>query len=275
MIEPKEPIDTDDVFRALADPSRRSLLDRLNLHDGQTLRELCAGIDMARQSVSKHLAVLERARLVTTVRRGREKHHYLNAEPINAIADRWMDRYDRQRAEALADLKTALERTPMTTTTEAPEFVYTTYINTTPDRLWQAITDPAFTRRYWGVALLSDWQVGSPIAWELGGITIAGPDQTVLEADPPHRLSYTWHAITPEFAAAVGGDPDEIAAMAAEPRSHVTFSLEPLGSMVKLTVTHGGFEPGSAVLAGVSGGWPAILASLKTLLETGEPLPTE
>src|SRR3954452_19823659 len=135
----------DDVFRALADPSRRSLLDSLNRHNGQTLRELCAGLDMARQSVSKHIAVLEAANLVTTVRRGREKLHYLNAEPINAIADRWINRYDRPRAEALADLKTALEQ-PMTSN----EFVYVTYIKTTPEQLWQALTAAEFTRRYWG-----------------------------------------------------------------------------------------------------------------------------
>ena len=102
---------------------------------------------MARQSVSKHLAVLEDADLVTTVRRGREKLHYLNAAPINEIAERWINRYDQHRVDALADLKTALEETPM----DKPEFVYTTYIRTTPEQLWQALTDPAFTR-----ALLED-----------------------------------------------------------------------------------------------------------------------
>ena len=136
----------DEVFRALADPSRRRLLDRLNRRNGQTLRELCAGLDMARQSVSKHLAVLEAANLVTTVRRGREKLHYLNAAPISEIAERWINRYDQQRVDALADLKQALEGTAV----DKPEFVYTTYISTTPERLWQALTDPAFTRRYWG-----------------------------------------------------------------------------------------------------------------------------
>src|SRR5919199_4318459 len=87
--------DMDHVFRALADPSRRQLLDRLNGRNGQTLRELCAGLAMARQSVSKHLAVLEAAGLITTVRRGREKLHYLNAAPINEISERWIDRYHR------------------------------------------------------------------------------------------------------------------------------------------------------------------------------------
>src|SRR5213592_397563 len=136
----------DDAFRALADPSRRLLLDSLNERNGQTLRELCSRLDMARQSVSKHLAVLETADLVTTVRRGREKLHYLNAAPINEIGERWITRYDRPRVDALADLKRALEDGDPV---DKPTFVYTTYIKTTPERLWQALTDPAFTRRYW------------------------------------------------------------------------------------------------------------------------------
>src|SRR5438046_9080203 len=98
----------DDAFRALADPSRRLLLDSLNERNGQTLRELCAGLDMARQSVSKHLAVLEAANLVITVRRGREKLHYLNAAPINAISERWINRSQRDRTHAVAGLKRAV-----------------------------------------------------------------------------------------------------------------------------------------------------------------------
>ena len=147
----------DEVFKALADPSRRLLLDSLNARNGQNLQELCAGLSMARQSVSKHLAVLEDANLITTVWRGREKLHYLNAEPINAIADRWINQYDRARVQTLADLKTALETESMSST---GEFVYTTYIRTTPEKLWQAITDPAFSHRYMGHAMVSDWQQG-------------------------------------------------------------------------------------------------------------------
>src|SRR3954452_23155846 len=140
----------DAVFKALADPIRRALLDSLRERNGQTLGELCDGLDIARQSVSKHLAVLEAAGLVTTTWRGREKLHHLDAAPINAIAERWMTRFDRQRAGALADLKRALESGPMN------EFAYTTYISTTPEKLWQALTEPAFTRQYWGVAFETD-----------------------------------------------------------------------------------------------------------------------
>jgi DNA-binding transcriptional ArsR family regulator len=107
------PYDDDDqadaVFKALGDRSRRMLLDTLRERNGQTLTELCAGLVMARQSVSKHLAVLEGASLVTTVRRGREKLHYLNPAPINEIAERWISQYDHQRVSALADLRRALE----------------------------------------------------------------------------------------------------------------------------------------------------------------------
>jgi uncharacterized protein YndB with AHSA1/START domain/DNA-binding transcriptional ArsR family regulator len=261
----------DDVFKALADASRRRLLDRLNDHNAQTLRQLCTGLDMARQSVSKHLAVLETANLVTTQWRGREKLHFLNPEPINAIADRWMTRYDRARAAALADLKHALEHQegPMDTC-----FVYTTYINTTPERLWTALTDPSFTRRYWGVSLISDWHVGSTVRWELDrGVTITDDAQVVVAADSPHKLSYTWHTVTPEFIAAYSeDDPETLERAIAERRSKVTFDIEPAGSAVKLTVTHDDFDPGSVILEGVSHGWQPILASLKTLLETGEPL---
>ncbi|MCP2273551.1 ArsR/SmtB family transcription factor [Actinokineospora diospyrosa] len=274
--------DLDDVFRALADPHRRALLDRLNEHDGLSLRELCAGVAMSRQAVSKHLAALEAANLVTTVWRGREKLHHLNAEPVNAIADRWIRRYDRGRVRALADLKRALEHPvsledPVSTaepTAEGPtEFVYTTYIDTTPEKLWQALTEPAFTSRYWGVELTSEWVAGAPMSWRENGVTITDPEQVVLVADRPTRLSYTWHTLSDEWRDSHGFDPAEIAVLAAQRRSKVTFDIEALEGRVRLTVTHDGFEPGSELVAGVSHGWPEILSSLKTLLETGEPLP--
>jgi uncharacterized protein YndB with AHSA1/START domain/DNA-binding transcriptional ArsR family regulator len=258
----------DEVFKALADPGRRRLLDSLNARNGQTLRELCGELAMARQSVSKHLSVLAAANLITTVWRGREKLHYLNAEPINAIAERWINRYDRAQVQALGDLKRALEDTQM----QKPEFVYTTYIKTTPEQLWQALTEPAFTSRYWGATLTSDWKVGSPVVWEYGGVRIADPEQVVLESDPYRRLAYTWQTITPQFAEVVGFSDEYLAKVAAEPRSKVSFEIEAIGGGVKLTVLHDGFSEKSAVLESVSGGWPMILASLKTLLETGEPL---
>src|SRR5689334_12945057 len=224
----------DEVFRALADPSRRLLLDSLNERNGQTLRELGSRLDMARQSVSKHLAVLEAANLVTTVRRGREKHHYLNAAPINEIAERWITRYERDRVRALADLKRALEDT----TVEKPSFVYTTYIQTTPERLWQALTEPAFTERYWAISFDADWKPGSLMTWHTRGVTIADPDQVVIESEPYRRLSYAWHTFTPEWAESLDLTDNARERLTAEPRSKVTFEIESLGEQVKLTVIH-------------------------------------
>ena len=259
----------DEVFKALADPSRRKLLDGLNARNGQTLRELCAGLDMTRQSVSKHLAVLEQANLVTALWRGREKLHYLNAAPINEIGERWINQYDRARVEALADLKLALEGTTMDTAADSsgtsgrPEFVYTTYIRTTPEQLWRALTEPAFTRRYWrGMTFESDWKPGSHVTVTRTDGTVADdPEQVVLASDPYRRLAYTWHSVTGSCEEQ-GGEP--------EPRSKVAFDLEDLGDKVRLTVTHDGFAPGSRVLASISGGWPLVLSDLKTLLETGD-----
>jgi DNA-binding transcriptional ArsR family regulator/uncharacterized protein YndB with AHSA1/START domain len=271
--------DMDAVFRALGDPARRTLLDRLNAHTGLTLTELCADMGMTRQSVTKHLAVLEAAELVTTMRRGREKLHFLNAAPINDIADRWIHHYDRARAQALSDLKTALEATTMDETT----FVYTTYIHATPEKVWQGLTDPAFTTRYWrhpkagGVSMSTDWAKGSvyDLAYDEAGLVIQHPEQVVLESDPYRRLAYTWHTFSPEWAALHGFDEETAAIWRAEPRSKVAFDLEEAGpGVVKLTVVHDGFASGSEVLRGVSQGWPAVLGSLKTLLETGDPLPS-
>ncbi len=255
-----------DVFKALADPSRRHLLDRLNARNGQSLRELSEGLDMARQSVSKHLAILEAANLVTTIRQGREKLHYLNAAPINEIAERWINRYDQERVRALSDLKRALEETPM----DRPEFVYTTYIRTTPERLWQALTEPSFTRRWWQTSFETDWNVGSPMIWDNNGIISEDPEQVVLESEPYRRLAYTWQTFTPELVSRLGGE--HYAKLSGERRSRVAFDIEPVREMVKLTVIHDDFEPGSAAVTMVSNGWPVFISNLKTLLETGEPL---
>jgi uncharacterized protein YndB with AHSA1/START domain len=139
-----------------------------------------------------------------------------------------------------------------------PEFVYVTYIETTPEKLFQALTDSEFSRRYWfGAEIRSDWKVGSPFALVMGGqVTDTG---TVLEFDPPKRLSYTFHHETSESARK-------------EKPSRVTFVLKPYGKLVKLTLTHDDFAPGSVIIDGISKGWPAILGSLKSLLEMGEPL---
>ncbi len=162
-------------------------------------------------------------------------------------------------------------------------FAYTTYIESTPADVWQGLTDPAYTTRYWrharagGKSFPSDWKKGS--TWDLVhedvGLVVRDPAQVILESEPFHRLAYTWHTFTPEWARCVGLADDAAAPWRAEPRSKVAFDIEDAGGgVVRLTVVHDGFAPGSQVLRAISEGWPAVLSSLKTLLETGSALRT-
>ncbi len=162
-------------------------------------------------------------------------------------------------------------------------FSYTIYVQATPARVWQGLTDPALMRRYWRhqtageKTFRSDWKKGSTydMAHEEVGLVVSDPEQVILESDPFSRLAYTWHAITPAWAAEVGRDEATAAVWRAEPRSKVAFDIEDVGhGVARLTVVHDGFEPGSAVLRGIAEGWPAVLSSLKTLLETGSSLRT-
>jgi uncharacterized protein YndB with AHSA1/START domain len=188
----------------------------------------------------------------------------------NEIGERWITRYEESRVRALADLKRALEGDRAM---EKPSFIYTTYIKTTPERLWEALTEPAFTKRYWGATFESNWNAGSPMTWEQFGLTTADAEQVVLESEPHHRLAFTWHTFTPEFYELLDLTDEARERLLAESRSKVIFDIEPLGELVKLTVVHDGFDAGSLVAPMVTLGWPRILASLKTLLETGETLP--
>jgi uncharacterized protein YndB with AHSA1/START domain/DNA-binding transcriptional ArsR family regulator len=259
----------DEVFKALADPSRRALLDRLSTSPGLTLSQLCEGLEMSRQAVSKHLGVLEVANLVVTVKHGREKLHYLNAAPIAELSDRWIHRYVRRRVRALADLKHTIEEEPMT----QPEFVYVAYIRATPEQVFEGLTDPAFTSQYWGMDFTSTWKAGDPYAVDMLGVHVEDPGMVILECDPPRHLSYTWHAFTEELGAAIGFEPAFLARAAAEPKSRVSFDLVAVGDTVRLTVCHDQFAPDSVVLESVSGGWPQVISNLKSLLETGKAQP--
>ena len=138
-----------------------------------------------------------------------------------------------------------------------PEFIYISYIETTPEKLWEALTNSAFTERYWwGTRVVSDWKVGSAVALEWRGkVTDTG---VIVEADPPRRLSYTWSNTSEEFRN--------------ERPSRVTFALERYGKLVKLTLTHEDLDEGSKMLPSISKGWPAIMSSLKSLLESGQAL---
>ncbi len=248
----------DEVFKALADPTRRSLLDELFRQDGQTLTALEQRLPMTRFGVMKHLRVLEQAGLLVTRRRGREKLHFLNPVPIRLIHDRWVSKYAAPWAAALSGLKHELEERTM-------EKVFEIYIKTTPERLWEAITDPEMRRKYtFGVGVESDWTPGSryqgipahPQADFTGGAIIEGE---TLEVEPPRRLVQSFNALWSDDVKEEG-------------TSRVTWEIEQIEDSCRLTVTHDQLREGAN--AELYGGWPMILSGLKTLLETGELLTT-
>jgi uncharacterized protein YndB with AHSA1/START domain/DNA-binding transcriptional ArsR family regulator len=247
----------DAVFKALADPVRRSLLDRIFARDGQTVGELCAQVPrLTRFGVMKHLGVLEASGLVITRRAGREKHHYLNPVPIRLMYDRWISKYAEPWAARLSALKATLEGDEM----NAPKHVYQIYIRTTPERLWQAIVGSEDTRRYfYGGVYESSWESGAPYRTILPDGTTPF-EGTILEMDPPRRLVYSFHYVGQEDTRQ-------------ERPSRVTWEIVPLGDVCQLTVVHDEFAAGEmATYRMVGTGWPFILSNLKTLLETGEAL---
>ena len=242
----------DTAFRALADPTRRALLDALFVHDGQTLGALAAPHDMTRIAVAKHLRLLEEAGLIASRRRGREKLHYLNPVPIRLIHDRWVSKYTEPWAAGLVGLKHELEH-PM-------EKVFEIYIRTTPERLWEAITDPAIRSRYhFGVRVESDWTQGSPYALVHPGADGPLAEGENLVVEPPRRLVQTMHVLWSDEAERQG-------------TSRVTWEIEPVGDSCRLTVVHD--QLSDSAPEEIYGGWPMILSGLKTWLETGETLTT-
>lgn len=245
-------VDDDLVFKALADPTRRAILDHLFHEDGQTLLAVTARFDMTRIGVAKHLAVLEGAGLVVSRRSGREKRHFINAIPIREVHDRWVSKYTAGVAAGLLALKHDLEHDM--------EKVYELFIRTTPERLWQAITDPdERTRYHFGNAIESEWTGGSPYAVtnpHAPGPLIQGEN---LEVDPPRRLVQTMRAMWGS---------DELAAIT----SRVTWEIEQVEDSCRLVVTHDQLPADAS--AELYGGWPMILSGLKTWLETGDQLTT-
>jgi uncharacterized protein YndB with AHSA1/START domain/DNA-binding transcriptional ArsR family regulator len=243
----------DAVFRALADPTRRSLLDELFKQDGQTLSTLEQRLPMTRFGVMKHLQLLEEAGLVVTRRRGREKLHFLNTVPIRLVHDRWVSKYAERWAAALSDLKHQLEDKTM-------EKVFEIYIKTSPERLWDAITNPEMRRKYtFGIGVESDWKPGS----RYQGITPMSPTPIIegenLEVDPPRRLVQSFNAVWSDDVKSEG-------------TSRATWEIEPVADSCRLTVVHDQLRENAN--PELYGGWPMILSGLKTLLETGETLTT-
>jgi uncharacterized protein YndB with AHSA1/START domain len=241
----------EDVYRAIADPTRRELMDELFRHDGQTLGELEGRFEMSRFGVMKHLKVLEEARLVVTRRRGRQKLHFLNPVPIRLVYERWVSKYAEPWAATLTDLKSELESTM--------EKVYEIYIRTTPERCWEAITTSAIRGKYtFGNDFTEDFTPGA--RYEMtnpkAGLLAEGE---ILEVDPPRRLVQSMHAVWGEDVAAEGF-------------SRVTWEIEQVGDSCRVLVTHDQLR--EAANDQIYGGWPMILSGLKTWLETGQLLTT-
>jgi uncharacterized protein YndB with AHSA1/START domain len=242
----------DAVFRALADPTRRSLLDELFREDGQTLHALEARFSMTRFGVMKHLKQLEDAGLVVTRRHGREKLHYLNPVPIRLVHDRWVSKYAEPWVAGLSGLKDELEH--------QMEKVFEIYIRTTPERLWDAITDSEIREKYnFGAGVKSDWTVGAPIEMGVEKANFVLGDGEVLEVDPPRRLVHTMRALWDDDVKGEGF-------------TRVAWDIETVGDSCHLTVTHDQMREGANDQ--LYGGWPMILSGLKTWLETGELLTT-
>jgi uncharacterized protein YndB with AHSA1/START domain len=250
---------TDDmapVFRALADPGRRVLLDRLFERDGQTLGELCAALPgMTRFGVMKHLDVLETAGLVTTQKVGREKRHFLDPVPIRLAHDRWIGKFAAPIVGSMTAMKYALEASM-----DPVDHIFSVYIKAPAERVWRAIVEDDDTARYYyGTRVRSTWEVGAPITYEYpDGSTAA--DGIVLEVEPGLRVVMDF---TPRW------DPE----IAADGPVRMTWAIEAGedGGPTKLTVTSA-LIPGSRTESEFSAGVVYIVSGLKTVLETGEPL---
>lgn len=248
----------DEVFKALADPNRRRVLDLVKARPGLTVSQLTGSFDFTRYALMKHLRVLEAAGLIVPRRAGRKKELYLNAIPIQTIYDRWISKFSALWASSLTNLKYRLEKEE-TMSSPSPKQVYVLYIRTSADKLWNAITDPELTRQYFhSTEVKSDFRKGSTIDYMLtgdDGKTRSAVTGDIVEVEPMRRLVHSFGFPSNE-----------------DPPSTVTYEMEEMGDVVKLTLTHE-FESEDDTFRGTRDGWPPILSGLKTLLETGEPLP--
>ena len=245
------------VFRALADPNRRVLLDRLFERDGQTLGQLCEALPaMTRFGVMKHLGVLEESGLLSTRRVGREKRHYLDPIPIRLVHDRWTSKFAASIVGPMTALKRHLEG-PMSTV----DHVYSVYVKASPERIWRAITDGDETIRYYfGTRVSSTWEPGAPITYTYPDGTVAA-DGSVVDIQPGRRVVMSFHA---------RWDPE----IEAEGPIRMTWEIEPGerdGAPSRLIVTSA-MPPGSKTEGEFSGGVVFIVSGLKTALETGDPM---
>ena len=249
----------DEVFRAINDPSRRLLLDALFGEDGQTLGDLCAHLpEMTRYGVMNHLRVLEEAELVTTLKQGRSKYHYLNPVPIKLIHDRWISKYAERRVGAITGLKARLERGA---TVKKPVHIYKAYVRASVDAVWQAIVDGYKTVQYfYGTRVESDWKVGSSMNYyDSNGKAVS--EGKIIAIDPPNRLEFTFQALWD-------------AALVEEGPAREVWTINDVNGMAELTIELYDVGVDSKTYDDFVNGFPYIVSGMKSLLETGTPLPS-
>ncbi len=248
----------DTVFRALNDAHRRKILDLLQERDGRTSSEIEAEFqDISRFGVMKHLKLLEEASLITTLKKGRYKYHYLNPVPLQEIADRWISRFRAPWVQSITDMKTHLEKEHLMSI--KPKHVYVSVIKTTPEKLWAALTDGNITPAYYyGGKFESTIKAGSNYRYIApdGGNFLSGQ---IIEALPPQKLVATFKG-------------EWMPGMENDAPSRVTYEILQQGDCCRLTLTHDEFDGETATYQNSGSGWPGILSGLKTLLETGTPL---
>jgi uncharacterized protein YndB with AHSA1/START domain/DNA-binding transcriptional ArsR family regulator len=245
------------VFRALADGSRRKVLDALFEQDGQTLQALCKNVAFSRQGLSKHLRILEQAGLIVSEFRGREKRHYLNPVPLHEVTERWIAKYAREQLAAVSALKRSLEGGNM----DKKEFAYETYIAAAIEQVWEAVTNPEFTAQYfYATRVESTWEAGAAVRYRYAAGDDVAVEGKVIDANPPNKLVISWHVMYDDEAVE-------------EAPSRVTFTLAESEGQTRLRIVHDDFPEGSVVFDSISQGWPWIIAGLKSLLETGKALP--
>lgn len=252
----------DAVFRAIDDGGRRRLLDALFERDGQSLVELCDVLpEMTRHGVMNHLRVLADAGLVTSTKVGRQRFHYLNPVPIRLISDRWISKYADVRVDALVGLRARTEKGSSPMESNQPVHVYEAYIRASVDDVWQAIVDPDRTVQYfYGTRVQSDWKVGGSMNYTNADGDELVSEGTLIAIDPPHRIEFTFTALW---------DPE----LTAEGPCREVWALADVNGMTRLTIELYDVTEDSKTYTDFVQGFPYIVSGMKSLLETGQPLP--